>query len=102
MMRGSPNASLWVGAVWLLNPVVANISTRGSAEAVLGAIVVSTLALALSRRFDACAVGQAAQLIQVRLSYASSFSLGLHRLQCGKLKETNRAGKGKKTRSTMV
>ncbi|KDQ17920.1 glycosyltransferase family 50 protein [Botryobasidium botryosum FD-172 SS1] len=49
-------AALWVGAVWLLNPVVANISTRGSAEAVLGAIVVSTLALALDGRLDACAM----------------------------------------------
>ncbi len=46
----------WVTALWLLNPMPANISTRGSAESVLGLIVISTLALATSGRMDATAV----------------------------------------------
>ncbi|BGP41952.1 GPI mannosyltransferase 1 [Rhodotorula kratochvilovae] len=44
-----------VAAAWLLNPVVANISTRGSSEAIVGALVVSTLSLAERGRWDAAA-----------------------------------------------
>jgi phosphatidylinositol glycan class M len=49
-------AVAWVGGLWLLNPMVANISTRGSAESVLGAMVVSTLFLVLSNHLDCAAV----------------------------------------------
>ncbi|KAG8738729.1 GPI mannosyltransferase 1 [Ceratobasidium sp. 414] len=45
-------AIAWVGGLWFLNPMVANISTRGSAESVLGAMVVSTLFLVLSNHLD--------------------------------------------------
>ncbi|GAA5846193.1 hypothetical protein JCM9279_005855 [Rhodotorula babjevae] len=44
-----------VAAAWLVNPIVANISTRGSSEALVGALVVSTLSLADRARWDAAA-----------------------------------------------
>jgi len=44
-----------VAAAWLVNPIVANISTRGSSEAFVGALVVSTLSLADQARWDAAA-----------------------------------------------
>ena len=48
---------LWIAAVWLLDPIPANISTRGSAESVLGAMVIGTLALAMNGHWDAAAIG---------------------------------------------
>ncbi|KAJ1310458.1 hypothetical protein OPQ81_007191 [Rhizoctonia solani] len=41
-----------IGGLWLLNPMVANISTRGSAESVLGAMVITTHSLILADRLD--------------------------------------------------
>src|SRR5260370_8141635 len=46
----------WLTALWLLNPMPANISTRGSAESFLGLIVISTLAFAIRGRMDAAAI----------------------------------------------
>ncbi|TNY22451.1 glycosyltransferase family 50 protein [Rhodotorula diobovata] len=53
--KGETYAGRAVAAAWLVNPVVANISTRGSSEALVGALVVSTLSLALRQRWDAAA-----------------------------------------------
>ncbi|CAE6434074.1 unnamed protein product [Rhizoctonia solani] len=47
---------LLIGALWLLNPMVANISTRGSAESVLGAMVITTHSLILSNHLDLAAL----------------------------------------------
>lgn len=47
---------LLIAALWLLNPMVANISTRGSAESVLGAMVIATHFLILSDRLDWAAI----------------------------------------------
>ncbi|GAA5999267.1 glycosylphosphatidylinositol-alpha 1,4 mannosyltransferase I [Rhodotorula paludigena] len=44
-----------VAAIWLLNPIIANISTRGSSEAIIGAVVVSVLSLAKQQRWDTAA-----------------------------------------------
>jgi phosphatidylinositol glycan class M len=80
--RGSTpaKASLYVGALWLLNPMVANISTRGSSEALLGVMVVSTLALAERGRWDACAVvfGLAVHFKIYPVIYAASLLAKLH------------------------
>ncbi|RHZ53740.1 glycosylphosphatidylinositol-alpha 1,4 mannosyltransferase I [Aspergillus thermomutatus] len=46
----SPTRALKYASVWLLNPMVANISTRGSSEGLLGVIVVGLLWAVLSRR----------------------------------------------------
>lgn len=63
-----------VAAIWLLNPIIANISTRGSSESVVGAVVVTTLYLADSRRWDAAALsfGLAVHLKIFPVVYGSS------------------------------
>ena len=45
-----------LSAVHLLNPLVFSISTRGSSEAVLSLLVLSTLYAALKEKWDLCAV----------------------------------------------
>ena len=42
-------------SIHLLNPLVFSISTRGSSESIIGALVILTLYFALSRRWDAAA-----------------------------------------------
>ncbi|KAG8752662.1 GPI mannosyltransferase 1 [Serendipita sp. 396] len=44
-----------ISLLWLLNPFTVNISTRGSAESLLGLMVIVVLAFALHRRWMACA-----------------------------------------------
>ncbi|CAE6524693.1 unnamed protein product [Rhizoctonia solani] len=68
------SAVLLVGALWLLNPMVANISTRGSAESVLGAMVVTTHSLILADRLDWAAVmfGLQARADPVLLGFVNS------------------------------
>ncbi|GAA5977543.1 hypothetical protein JCM10908_005009 [Rhodotorula pacifica] len=44
-----------VAGIWLLNPIIANISIRGSSESIVGAIVVTTLACADRGKWDAAA-----------------------------------------------
>ncbi|ORX60324.1 hypothetical protein DM01DRAFT_242883, partial [Hesseltinella vesiculosa] len=58
VLRGlSTKRALMLDSLWLLNPMVANISTRGSAESLLGIMVLGTLYLILIRRFYlACAL----------------------------------------------
>ncbi|KAI8348862.1 PIG-M-domain-containing protein [Blakeslea trispora] len=54
VMRGmSSRSALKYDALWLLNPMVANISTRGNAESLLAVMVLGTLYLILTRRFFA-------------------------------------------------
>ncbi|KAG9013002.1 GPI mannosyltransferase 1 [Tulasnella sp. JGI-2019a] len=47
-LRLRDSAIWWIGGLWLLNPMVANISTRGSAESVLGLMVISSLGFMVS------------------------------------------------------
>lgn len=46
----STESALKYAAVWLWNPMVANISTRGSSEGLLGALIMALLWAVLSRR----------------------------------------------------
>jgi phosphatidylinositol glycan class M len=74
-------ASNAVTALWLLNPIIANISTRGSSESVIGAIVVTTLYLAETGRWDAAALayGLAVHLKIFPVVYGSSMLAALLR-----------------------
>ncbi|KAI0998286.1 GPI mannosyltransferase 1 [Podosphaera aphanis] len=48
--RMSHARALWFASIWLWNPMVATISTRGSCEGLLGALVVALLWAVLQRR----------------------------------------------------
>ncbi|KAF4188948.1 hypothetical protein CNMCM7927_009618 [Aspergillus lentulus] len=52
----SQERALKYASVWLLNPMVANISTRGSSEGLLGVLVVGLLWAVLSRRVSLAGV----------------------------------------------
>lgn len=47
---------LWVSGLWLLNPMVIAISTRGSSESFLGLLVVGTLFLMMKGRHYLAAI----------------------------------------------
>lgn len=50
-LRGmSESRAVKFNAIWLLNPIVANISTRGNAESVIGAMVLGSFYLIMKKR----------------------------------------------------
>ncbi|KAK8061586.1 GPI mannosyltransferase 1 [Apiospora phragmitis] len=51
-----PRALRYVAAIWLLNPMVATISTRGSSEGLLGVLVAALLWAVLERRIGLAGV----------------------------------------------
>lgn len=70
-----PKAKLYVSAIWLFNPFVANISTRGSAESVLGVLVIGTLAAFEAGRWRTAAItfGAAVHFKLYPVIYAATF-----------------------------
>ncbi|GAA5990658.1 hypothetical protein JCM11641_001265 [Rhodosporidiobolus odoratus] len=76
VLRGSSHNRAWktTAAVWLFNPIVANISTRGSSESMVGALVLATLALSERQSWDvaAMAYGAAVHVKIFPVMYASS------------------------------
>lgn len=83
----SKSASNYVGFVWLANPIIANISTRGSAESILGVMVVALLSLAERKRWNWTAVvfGLAVHFKVYPIIYGSSL-LAAMSLSGGKLR----------------
>ncbi|PLB37551.1 glycosylphosphatidylinositol-alpha 1,4 mannosyltransferase I [Aspergillus candidus] len=76
-----PARALKYASVWLLNPMVANISTRGSSEGLLCVLVVALLCAALSRRVVLAGVllGLAVHLKIYPFVYAASIVWWLDR-----------------------
>ncbi|KAL2835416.1 PIG-M-domain-containing protein [Aspergillus pseudoustus] len=54
--RMSPERALKYASFWLLNPMVANISTRGSSEGLLGVLVIALLWAVLNRNITLAGV----------------------------------------------
>ncbi|EGG01354.1 family 50 glycosyltransferase [Melampsora larici-populina 98AG31] len=54
--KKSSHSILIINSLWLLNPIVANISTRGSSESILGVLVISTLYFFERKRFITSAI----------------------------------------------
>ncbi|KAH9824178.1 family 50 glycosyltransferase [Melampsora americana] len=52
----SSHSILIINSLWLLNPIVANISTRGSSESILGVLIISTLYCFERKRFTLSAI----------------------------------------------
>ncbi|KAM0751303.1 family 50 glycosyltransferase [Meredithblackwellia eburnea MCA 4105] len=77
LRQGGSNPSfsnIAVATIWLLNPIIANISTRGSSESIVGLLVIGTLAFALQKRWSATAMafGLAVHLKVFPIIYGSS------------------------------
>ena len=76
----APRPALAVASLWLLNPMVAIISTRGSAEGLVCALVIALLWAVLQRRIvlAACLLALAVHLKLYPLIYAPSIVWSLH------------------------
>ncbi|GAA6024478.1 hypothetical protein JCM10207_004508 [Rhodosporidiobolus poonsookiae] len=74
-------ATVLVTAIWLFNPIIANISTRGSSEALVGAAVVTALSSINAGRWTRGAVlyGVAVHLKLFPVVYGSSLFAALWR-----------------------
>jgi len=74
VLRGTDRQTAWrwVAALWLFNPFVVTITTRGSAEALVALLVLGTLAAVYSRRLVAAGVlfGLAVQFKAYAILYA--------------------------------
>lgn len=87
----SPGASLKYASLWLLNPLSINVSTRGSFDAITGALVLWATSALLegSLSWAAVAFGLVVHLRVYPIIYAPSFALYLAR---SSLKKAQRAG----------
>lgn len=89
---GRARAGKFVGAVWLLNPMVANISTRGSSEGVVCAVVVAVLWAGLEGRAGVCGalLGLGVHLKIYPFVYAAALWWGFGETGRGVLEEVRR------------
>ncbi|KAJ8070000.1 hypothetical protein OCU04_000404 [Sclerotinia nivalis] len=85
-------------AIWLLNPMVATISTRGSSEGILGVLVVGLLWAVLKRRIGlaGCLLGLGVHFKIYPVVYGVSIVWFLDRETMGGFKSKRVSGKGKK------
>ncbi|CAD6448377.1 26c356e8-353f-4dff-8deb-5fab8e07412a [Sclerotinia trifoliorum] len=85
-------------AIWLLNPMVATISTRGSSEGILGVLVLGLLWAVLERRVGlaGCLLGLGVHFKIYPVVYGVSIVWFLDRETMGGFKSGKVSGKGKK------
>jgi len=86
----TPGRAIKFASLWLLNPMVAQISTRGSSEGLLGVIVMVLLWAALRRNFvfAGCVLGFAVHFKIYPFIYGASILWWLDSRQAGTLQRT--------------
>lgn len=90
--RMSVERALKYASIWLLNPMVANISTRGSSEGLVVVVVVALLWAVLQRRVDlaACLLGLGVHFKIYPFIYAASIFWWLDPAHVGSVRAERR------------
>ncbi|KAI1407581.1 glycosyltransferase family 50 protein [Hypoxylon sp. FL1857] len=102
-VRMSPDRACRYASIWLLNPMVATISTRGSSEGLLGVLIMALLWAVLERRVALAGVllGLGVHFKIYPFIYAPAIVWWMDAERMGRRPET-KGGKGKEVQSPGV
>ncbi|KAI1375465.1 glycosyltransferase family 50 protein [Hypoxylon crocopeplum] len=91
-------------SIWLLNPMVATISTRGSSEGLLGVLVITLLWAVLERKVTLAGVllGLGVHFKIYPFIYAPAIVWWMDAEQIGRTQEAKRKGQGSREQATGV